>query len=431
MLDVTDGYDVMGTDTGGAVRHVAVSPSGTWIALVRSGTVSVRRTIDFVEVASLTPGGTLRTAEFSRDGTLLAVAESTDRVHRYRVPDWTALGALSTPGRVDAVAFRPAPAQVAMRIPVLFVHGYKTGSVDTWIEPAAPPLTSFAHALVANPQLPLDAFYLELPPRGDSYPQNYGRGIADDAADILAAIEGGLDTRGNTHVGILNLAAYQRFGRVALVGFSMGTLSNRYYLTNLMGDRRAGTVTVSDFVALAPPNHGIAGICCANANEPDKSLRQLCGGWQGTTTTLTKPCPCVLPQTEQFSTNTGDDATFLLTLNGHALTDSCSANQYASEAPNSRPSLPGAVLYAAFYAAKGDDPVGGDIQDGDCLGRRLARNMADDAENREIFDIPGGLAHIHGNTPHFWDTICMTLRTIVDHQVPANQVQACVGLTQP
>jgi hypothetical protein len=75
------------------------------------------------------------------------------------------------------------------------------------------------------------------------------------------------------------------------------------------------------------------------------------------------------------------------------------------------------VLYAAFYAADDDDIfVGGDIQGGDCLGRRLARNMADDAENREIFNIPGGLLHIHENTPHFRDTICMTLRTIVDHQ---------------
>ena len=75
--------------------------------------------------------------------------------------------------------------------------------------------------------------------------------------------------------------------------------------------------------------------------------------------------------------------------------------------------------------------LGGDTQGGDCLGRRLARNMADDAENREISGIPGGLANIHENTPHFWDTICMTLRTIVDHQVPVDQVQACVGLTPP
>jgi hypothetical protein len=432
VLDVTDGYDVWGTDTGGAVRHIAVSPSGTWIALVRDGTVSVRRSVDFVEVASLAPGGTLRAAEFSRDGSLLAVAETTDRVHRYQVPDWTALGALSTPGRVDAIAFRPAPTQVAARIPVLFVHGYADGSVTTWIDPGT--LASFAHALPTNPQLPVDAFYLELPLRGSAYPQNFGRSIADDAVDILAAIEGGVDSRGNTQVGILNMPAYSKFGRVALVGFSMGTLSSRYYLTNHMGDRRGGTITVSDFVALAPPNHGLAGLFafCANQAEPDKSLRQLCGGHMATWSSATTPCPCIPPKAPPFTTNTGNDATFLIHLNGHALTDSCSANQYASEGPNSRPSTPGGVLYAAFYAADGDDIfVGGDTQGGDCLGRRLARNMANDAENREIFNIPGGPLDIHDNTPHFWDTICMTLRTIVDHQVPADQTQACVGLTPP
>lgn len=434
VLDVTDGYDVLGSDTGGAVRHIAVSPSGTWIALVRDGTVSVRRSVDMVEVAILTPGGTLRAAEFSRDGSLLAVAETTDRVHRYQVPDWAARGALSTPGRVDAIAFRPAPAQVAARIPVLFVHGYANGSVPTWIDPGTGTLTSFAHALAANPQLPLDAFYLELPPRGSSHPQNYGRSIADDSVDVLAAIEGGLDSRGYTQVGILNMPAYRNFGRVAVVGFSMGTLSSRHYLTNLMGDRRKGTVTVSDFVALAPPNHGLAtfGFWCVNASEPDKSLRQLCGGYIEDQTSGTTACPCIPPVTPQFTTNTGDDATFLIDLNGHALTDSCSLNQYASEAPNSRPSMPGGVLYAAFYAANNEDFwLGGDKQEHDCLGRRLARNMSKDAENREIVNIPGGDLSIHRNTPHFWDTICMTLRTITDHQVPADQAQACVGLTPP
>jgi hypothetical protein len=104
-----------------------------------------------------------------------------------------------------------------------------------------------------------------------------------------------LDTRGHNHVGILNLAAYRRFGRVAVVGFSMGTLSSRYYLTNLMGDRRNGTITVSDFVALAPPNHGLAGLFafCANANEPDKSLRQLCGGYMANWTSATTACPAI------------------------------------------------------------------------------------------------------------------------------------------
>jgi hypothetical protein len=430
VLDATNGYTLLSSAGGGAVRHIAVAPSGTWLALMRSGTVSVRRSIDLVEVASLAPpGATLRAAEFSRDGTLLAVAETRDRVHRYRVPDWAGLGPLTTPGRVDAIAFRPAPTQVVARIPVLFVHGYSLGSAGTWIDPG--PLTSFAEALAANPQLPLDAFHLELPLRGSAFPQNFTRSIADDATDILAAIEGGLDSAGRTQVGILNMPAYRKVDRVALVGYSMGTLSSRYYLKNLMGSRRNGAFTVSEFVALAPANHGIAGIFafCDTPGELDKSLRQLCGGYLATWVSALAPCPCIPPLTGEFTTNSGDDATFLIDLNGHPLTDSCSANSYPSEAPSSRPTTPGGVLYAAFYAVDEDDVfIGGEDQGGDCLGRRLARNMADDAENREIANIP---VPIHDNTPHFWDTICLTLRTIVDRAVPVDQFVACQGLTQP
>jgi hypothetical protein len=92
------------------------------------------------------------------------------------------------------------------------------------------------------------------------------------------------------------------------------------------------------------------------------------------------------------------------------------------------------VLYANFYAANNADLlVGGHTQDSDCLGRKLARNLAPDAHNREISGVPGGFANLetHGNFPHHWPTICMTLRTLADHQVPADQLQACAGLTQP
>src|SRR5207253_3010249 len=109
-----------------------------------------------------------------------------------------------------------------------------------------------------------------------------------------------------------------------------GTLSSRHYLTNLMGDRGNGAITVSEFVALAPPNHGIAGVftSCSNAAEPDKSLRQLCGGHRATLLSAAVSCPCDPPLAGEFTTNTRDDATFLIDLNGHPLTDSCSTNQY-------------------------------------------------------------------------------------------------------
>jgi Bacterial antitoxin of type II TA system, VapB len=66
-------------------------------------------------------------------------------------------------------------------------------------------------------------------------------------------------------------------------------------------------------------------------------------------------------------------------------------------------------------------------QAGDCLGRKRARNLALDAVNHEINGVPGGPLNLdtHGNFPHPWPTICMALRTVVDHQVPADQVAAC------
>ena len=42
-------------------------------------------------------------------------------------------------------------------------------------------------------------------------------------------IEGGPDSPGRTQVGILNMPAYQALGRVAIIAYSQGTLSSRYY----------------------------------------------------------------------------------------------------------------------------------------------------------------------------------------------------------
>ena len=92
------------------------------------------------------------------------------------------------------------------------------------------------------------------------------------------------------------------------------------------------------------------------------------------------------------------------------------------------------MLYANFYAFDNADIlVGGHTQTSDCLGRKLARNLAPNADNREITGVPGGFLNVdtHPNFPHHWPTVCMTLRTLVDHQVPADQIQACAGLTQP
>ena len=171
-------------------------------------------------------------------------------------------------------------------------------------------------------------------------------------------------------------------------------------------------------------------------DQQDRVSRQLCAGRTATGLSAAALCGCgVLSMPDEFTTNQTGDLTFLETLNGHPLSDSCEAAPAASsEAPSSRPATPGGVLYANFYAFDNADIlVGGHTQTSDCLGRKLARNLAPNADNREITGVPRGFLNVdtHPNFPHHWPTICMTLRTLVDHQVPADQIQACAGLTQP
>jgi len=428
-LDATQGYATAVTDTSGAVLSIAVAQSGGWLALVRANTVSVRRT-DLREVASVTSPAGFRAADFSRDGTLLAVAEPINTVRLFRAPAWTAGPTITATGRIDAVAFRPQ--SVAQRLPVLFVHGAESGAGTTWFEPGTG--TSVAAALAANPQLPIDAFYAEMELHTTAQPH----GVEDDALDIQAMIEGGIDSRGRQQVGILNMPAYSGVGRVAIVGYSLGTMTSRYYIKNLMGSRLNGAITVSEFVTLASPNHGITlhGIfpnltACGVSNQQDRIARQLCGGARASLFTDFAACGCRPFPPLSFTSNAPGDATFLADLNGHALADSCRAQpSTASEAPRSRPTEAAGVLYVNLYAAGNADPLVGGHTDSDCAGRRLARNLAPDAINEEIAGVPGVFADVHVNFPHHWEAICMALRTATDHQAPA-LAQACTGLTHP
>ena len=144
-------------------------------------------------------------ADFSRDGALLAVGEPINNVRIYRAPAWTLSTTIAAAGRIDAVAFRPQDASA--RLPVLFVHGADNGAGPTWFESGSG--TSVAAALAANPQLPVDAFYIEMRLHDTAQPH----GVQDDALDIQAMIEGGVDSRGRQQVGILNMPAYQAAGR--------------------------------------------------------------------------------------------------------------------------------------------------------------------------------------------------------------------------
>lgn len=328
--------------------------------------------------------------------------------------------------------------QIPARLPVIFVHGHSGDAAAAWQQPGSAGTTSVAAVLAANPALAIDPVYLNLPVHDGSNPAIQARSIAADALDILAAIEGGPDSAGVQQTGILNRPEYAAVEKVALVGYSQGAISSRYYLKNLMGTRRNGAVTVSAFAALAAPNHGAGGIfSCGNASQADRSARELCGGRIATPVSQGLPCGTCTGNLAPalFATNLAGDETFLSDLNGHPFGADCSGSiaQPELEAPRSRPTTPGGVLYLNLYAANNEDLiVGGDNQSLDCYGRRLARLHAPDANNRQIGGVPSTSPQtVHGNFPHHRPAICTVLKTIVNQQVPAEGEDACAGLSVP
>jgi hypothetical protein len=323
-------------------------------------------------------------------------------------------------------------------VPVLFIHGHSRPPSEVWFEDGGG--TAFSKVLALNAALGIDAFHLELPLHGNSYPQNQGRGIGEDVDDILAAIEGGADSHGAIQVGILNMPDYQAGGRTAMVAYSQGTLSARAYVKDRMGDRSNGAITVNEFVTLAAANHGVGSpIACTASQGSDRALRQLCAGRLATLGTSTGACgSCGQQPPSAFSSNLPGDDTFIADLNGHPFGTSTSCNasfQAPSMAPFGRPTTnPAGILYVNVYATQ-ENPLlqrdifaGGDPQHGDCLGRRVARNFAPDAVNFSVSGIP---IDVHQNLPHQPEVICTALRSVVDHQAPASTNQACQGLTLP
>lgn len=411
------------------VSRIAVDPTGKWIALMNRDSVNVYRSPDLESVKRINTGtgNDIVDTAFSPDGSKLAVAERFNNINFYQVFSWKALTPLVIPDRVNAIAYQPMKDK---RIPVLFVHGHSGGSGRAWFE-TPNGNTSFAAILAENPNIPIDTFFLELPLHGNNFPENNSRSIEDDSIDILAAIEGGKDSKGANQVGILNMPAYQSTGKVAIIAYSQGTISSRFYIKNLMGTRKKiPPVTVSEFVALAAPNHGVGGsLSCGNTSEPDRSVRQLCCGLTADFSTQLASCgKCPNGNPTLFSSNTADENTFLTDLNGHSLSDSCDSKQdHPEEAPYSRSpqSNPDGVLYVNLYGANNSDLiVGGGTQSLDCAGRRLAKNLSLDAVNIEISGIN---VDVHSNFPHHKETICITLRTILDHINPSTS-NSCNGI---
>jgi hypothetical protein len=178
---------------------------------------------------------------------------------------------------------------------------------------------------------------------------------------------------------------------------------------------------VSEFIAIAPPNHGVRVLTFDPT--PRLSAKQLFNGYT--------PAICA-----RYAETEARD--FIEKLNGHPMADTHASAPapatFDSEAPGQRangtPPTDG-VLYVTLYADGDRDLVGGDTRQDDCTwtdfftgatrqqGRSLARNLATHAVNLPLAEIEGAdVAEVHRNTVHHPRVMCLALLTAVTHRVP-------------
>lgn len=307
--------------------------------------------------------------------------------------------------------------------PVLFVHGHKP-ALDSdpdpnyrinWQKPFGT-LPSFKQALelAQNAGLELEAYYIHF--------EDQGRSMVQDAADIADAVERILARHDPSYTpGMANPVTPVQ---VAIIAYSKGTISSRLYLKSLhevqpgLPMPRPGFNPISEFIAISPPNHGLALGDLYTFNTT--SLRQLNNGYKQDCSQFNLP-------------NLRDQEDFIADLNGHPIQDSQTAplGSYPSEAPGSRsngthPSQ--GTLYLTLVADGGRDFVGGSQPSGDCQGRVLAKNLAPNAEHREFASVAPGETDtgptdstVHQETVHTPDVMCMALYTVVHHRVPEDE----------
>lgn len=296
------------------------------------------------------------------------------------------------------------------RIPVLFVHGH-----DPDPDPQHPnyrknfhdprgdlPSFKLTLDLAENRCLGIEPYYIHF---GDAE-ADHQRSIDIDASEIQEAVNLILERHRLRDPDNPDL-------KLAIIAFSKGTISARKYLKQL--NDGGSPIPVSEFIAIAPPNHGLnLRLLFGPAGYP--SARQLNNGY-------TSNCISFNDESQDFIEN----------LNGHDIEHSQSAAaSYPSEAPGSRSNgspVEEGVLYAALYAANNGDFVGGSTPSSDCQGRVLAKNLAPHAENMDDIEMPteppgdsffsGEQGARHQNTVHHPAVIFRALYTVVHHQTPA------------
>jgi len=336
-------------------------------------------------------------------------------------------------GNITTLTIHPDASLPLPSIPVLFVHGHLRNFQETWLEPVNG-FTSFGAALTANSHLGIKPYFINF--------QDNNRSIVEDAVEIGQAVDIILDLH-NSNYDPGNPDSITR--KIVIIAYSKGTISTRLYLKTLypseegffsdvlggptvLPDRDANFRPVSEFIAISPPNHGLKQLVTSSS---PLSVKQLNNGYG----------IFCQPLDDYAATD------FIAKLNGHPIQDThISANlieqNYPNEAPGSRsieqPSDKG-ILYVTFYSERNRDLVGGDTPSAvkypllsncpNAEGRKLARNLADNAENFPIraesipigTNIPGSNEIIvHRNTVHACEVIYQSLYTAAHHQPPSS-----------
>ena len=299
------------------------------------------------------------------------------------------------------------------RNPVLFVHGHNlTEPMDAdfnyrqnFRDPARP---SFKQTLELrrNAWLDIEDYYIRF--------EDQGHSINEDALDIQDAIDLILHRHDNAY-SYPHVAGQTTQVKVVIIAFSKGTLSSRLYLKNLAANTDYPFNPVSEFIAIAPPNHGIRpnpvlellfGSSCAS--------QQMMNGLNVLCQSFSDPEPCDDPFPDG-----GVD--FITNLNGDLNTPEDEALR--SRADTTDTGVPNPVsagtLYVTLYANADRDFVGGDTDPGTCQSRPMARNKSPNAVNIAISGIAGNTAaSVHDNTVHTADVICHALYAAAHHRSP-------------
>jgi len=352
------------------------------------------------------------------------------------------------------IPFEDGPPSIQGKLPVLFVHGHGDPSnyKKNWQEPLVERnLPSFKDMLGANPDLAIEPYYI-------SFDNADTRSITDDAIEIGNAIERIL------HRHDPERSAEDTSVKVVIIAYSQGTISSRQYLKSLqtqvdgMPAPRPTFRPVSEFIAIAPPNHGLGTRLFALTSS--LAVKQLYNGQR--------------PRTERFDRCGQDfaqpaDIHYIEILNKansldpHVIGDTqdLSAGRiFPGEAPGSRSATDAhsvGTLYVTLFDEDDRDIVGGDIDSTDCVGRAVASNRAPNAENVPVsgisedgwetvldanpaFDI-GNLASaiftptekqsasVHQNTVHTFDVMCKALYSAVHHTSPVGVTCASTNVT--